>query len=404
MEDLPNKIRDNLGIICDVDILSECNCDIIKITTFESPYPVNYKGEYHYRSGTTKQELKGAFLSRFLMQKTGLSWDSVPVANTNVNSFRNDSFDIFREQVRLSARMAEKDANVTNRDLAEKLELLDENGNVTRAGLLCFHHNPEKWVTGCWIKIGFFTNESTIVYQDEVHGSLMQQANSIIDLLYTKYLVAPITFKGITRVERYPYPKDAVREAILNAVVHKNYASFTPIQIRVYKEKMRIANDFILPPGITAAQLINEGKSRPANPKIANTFFRAGFIESWGRGIGEIRSICKTYGTKEPEFKVDQDCMFVTFFPLLEADSGEKFGINDKSSGEKFGLNADNVAKIINIMKDNSSVTLDEIAGKLGISRRAVEKHVKNLREMKKIRREGSNKSGKWIVDELTLN
>jgi ATP-dependent DNA helicase RecG len=318
MELLPNLIRDTLGIIADVDLLHDGEKDYIRITVGENPYPVSYKGEYHYRSGSTKQELKGNALTRFLLKKTGMSWDSGVIGNLAVKDFRNDSFDIFRTQAVASGRMTAKDTDVSNEMLAQKLDLLVD-GEITRAGVLLFYHNPERLITGAWIKIGYFANDADIVYQDEIHGSLLQQTDTVIDLIYTKYLTAPITYKGITRVETYPYPREAVREAVLNAVVHKKYGSFTPIQIRVYADKLRIVNDSILPDGVTPDQLINEGKSRPANPRIANTFYRAGYIESWGRGIQEIRTVCKEHGNPAPEFRVDADAVFVTFYPLKTA-------------------------------------------------------------------------------------
>jgi len=267
-------------------------------------------------------------------------------------------------------------------------------------------------IIGSWIKIGYFADDATILYQDEVHGSLMQQVERLMDLLYSKYFTAPITYEGITRVEKFPYPKEAVREAVLNAIVHKNYASLTPIQIRLYKNKMRIANDFILPMGITGDRLINEGKSRPGNPKIANTFFRAGFIESWGRGIKEIRSICKEYGTKEPLFEVDQDCMFVTFYPLEAENVVENAGSsvkttekseetrekNQKTREKSEEIREKTGEKILKLIQENQNITASELAETLGISQKGIEWQLKKLKEDGKLIRIGPDKGGHWEV------
>ena len=389
MEVLPNLIRDTLAVVADVDLLDENGLPYIRITVDASPYHVNYKGEYHYRSGSTKQELKGNALSRFLLKKTGLSWDAAVIDKTDISTFRNDAFDIFREQARLSARMAEKDVFVSNKMLAEKLDLLSD-GNVTRAGVLLFHHNPEKWVTGAWIKIGFFADDATILFQDEIHGALLQQVDRIMDLLYTKYLTAPISFKGITRVEKYPYPKDAVREALLNAIVHKNYGSFTPIQIRVYKDKLRIANDSILPDGISPDQLINEGKSRPLNPKIANAFFRAGYIESWGRGIQEIRDMCKSYGNPTPDFKVDADAVFVTFYSLAEIAGTDKDVAQDVAQDKSIET------RIVELIKKDNKISREKIAKEIGVSKKTIERQLAKMRD--KIQFIGRGYSGHWEI------
>jgi len=78
MDDLPNKIVTNLGIVCDINLLDENEKQLIEIIVEPYPNPVNYKGQYHYRSGSTKQELKGAALDKFLLQRYGKTWDSVP--------------------------------------------------------------------------------------------------------------------------------------------------------------------------------------------------------------------------------------------------------------------------------------------------------------------------------------
>jgi ATP-dependent DNA helicase RecG len=77
--DIPNKIRDVLGIMADVNLREDAGKEYLEIRVQPYPYPVSYKGEYHYRSGSTKQELKGAALDKFLLRKQGRHWDGVPV-------------------------------------------------------------------------------------------------------------------------------------------------------------------------------------------------------------------------------------------------------------------------------------------------------------------------------------
>lgn len=117
LEDIPNKVRDVLGIIVDVNVYTEKEKEYIEIITSPSSYPVNYRGEYHYRSGSTKQLLKGSALTQFLFEKTGITWDSIPLDNLSSGEFWRESFDIFRKQAILSKRMEEKDLQMTNREL-----------------------------------------------------------------------------------------------------------------------------------------------------------------------------------------------------------------------------------------------------------------------------------------------
>lgn len=95
LEEIPNKVKDTLGIIVDVNLHQTDKGKFIEILIEQYPYPVNYKGQYHYRSGSTKQELKGAALDKFLLQKKGKRWDGVPVPNVSINNLKQEAFDFF---------------------------------------------------------------------------------------------------------------------------------------------------------------------------------------------------------------------------------------------------------------------------------------------------------------------
>ena len=95
LEDIPNKTRNLLGIIVDVNLHSADSKEFIEIKIEKQPFPVNYKGQYHYRSGSTKQELKGFALNKFLLQKQGKRWDSVPIPNISVGDLDKETFDFF---------------------------------------------------------------------------------------------------------------------------------------------------------------------------------------------------------------------------------------------------------------------------------------------------------------------
>jgi len=93
LELIPNKVRDVLGIMVDVNLHLEDGKYYIEIEVDPYPYPVNFKGQYHYRSGSTKQELKGHALNRFLLEKVGKRWDSVPVPDISLIDLKESSID-----------------------------------------------------------------------------------------------------------------------------------------------------------------------------------------------------------------------------------------------------------------------------------------------------------------------
>lgn len=312
MEDIPNKVRDVLGILADVNLHKSKQGDFIEIVVEGYPYPVNYKGQYHYRSGSTKQELKGIALDKFLLQKKGKRWDGVPVPKVSAKDLKQETFDFFRKRAFKSQRINEDSLTDSNEHLLENLQL-KENDFLKRAAILLFHSNPENFVTGSYIKIGYFETDDDLKFQDEIHGNLFEQIEKTMDLLFTKYIKAPISYEGINRVETYEYPKDAVREALLNAIAHKDYSGGIPIQISVYNDKIIIWNEGQLPENWTVKNLLEKHASRPYNPDIANALFRSGYIESWGRGTIKIINECKKAGIPEPVFTYDSSDISVEF-------------------------------------------------------------------------------------------
>jgi ATP-dependent DNA helicase RecG len=153
MEDILNKVRDILGILIDVNLHKSKKGEFIEIIVESYPYPVNYKGQYHYRSGSTKQELKGAALDKFLLQKIGKRWDGVPVPKVSIKELKQETFDFFRKKALKSQRINEESLTDTNEQLLENLQL-KEGQYLKRAAILLFHPSPENFVTGSFIKIG----------------------------------------------------------------------------------------------------------------------------------------------------------------------------------------------------------------------------------------------------------
>jgi ATP-dependent DNA helicase RecG len=190
---------------------------------------------------------------------------------------------------------------------------LTENGHLKRAALLLFHSDPEKFVTGAFIKIGFFRNDSDLVFQDDIHGNLFEQVERTMEHLLTKYTKAIISYKGLSRIETYEYPEDALREALLNAVAHKDYAGCTPIQISVYQDKIMFWNMGQLPENWTIDMLQKKHSSIPYNPDIANAFFRSGYVEAWGRGIDKINRHCLEAGLPLPLISYNHSGCWVEF-------------------------------------------------------------------------------------------
>jgi ATP-dependent DNA helicase RecG len=389
LEEIPNKTRDVLGIVIDVNLKTKNKKNYIEIVVDAYPNPVSYKGQYHYRSGSTKQELKGAALDRFILKKQGKRWDAVPIPNLSIKHLSAQAIRYFKQKAATTTRVDESVLKEKTAGLIEKLNLKADQTYLKRACALLFFDNPEKYITGAYIKIGFFESDADLLYQDEVHGNLFEQSEKALDLLVTKYLKAAISYDGLHRVETLPLPQSALREALLNAIVHKDYGSGNPIQISVYHNKLDIWNEGQLPEDWTIASLKAKHPSRPYNPDVANAFFRAGLIETWGRGTVKIVSDCKKAKVPVPDFEYELSGFSIkfTFPPSAVKKTATVINLKDSSA-----------EKVLKLIAEDGSLTVSEMADQIKVSEITIKRLLKALKKEGKISRLGSDRKGTWGV------
>ncbi|PID28571.1 MAG: hypothetical protein CSB55_04365 [Candidatus Cloacimonadota bacterium] len=231
---------------------------------------------------------------------------------------------------------------------------------------------------------------------------MLYQAKNAVDLLYLKYLKAQISYDGINRVETYPYPKEAIREAVLNAIAHKNYERQVPIQIKVFDDKIIIGNTCVFPEGCTEKSLFEKHSSVPYNPLIAKTLYRAGFIESQGRGIEKIVEACEKEGNPLPKYTVNPNEIMVIFYSIFDKDDPINTGdytkndtVNDTNVGQSVGNNdpkdiANDIIKltvkdrqrnIVDLMLSNPKITRLELSEILSVSDATIKRDIDKLKK-----------------------
>lgn len=398
MEDIPNKIQQGLGIVADVNKHTKDGKDYLEIKVDPSSFPISYHGEFHYRSGATKQQLTGIALTEFITKKTGVRWEDVTVDGITVDDLDAESFKIFRREALRSKRMTEAELNISNEELLSKLKLLS-NGKLKRSAVLLFYGDPSIVQVGSYVKVGKFAH-GTVEYHDDLEGSLISTADKVVDLIYLKYLKAKISYEHDRRVETYPFARNAIREAIYNAIAHNCYMYGTPIQIRIEEEQIIISNRCILPEGWTAETLMQPHDSIPYNPDIANVFYRAGYIETWGQGIQKICDECIAIGAKLPRYEILGTGIRV-YFPALKSALIDQPIVPKSHSAKTDGTLDDTMAlKIIEIIRSKPDITLDQLSAEAGIARRTLVRYMSALKEAGRIERVGGKRYGHWEIKE----
>ena len=289
MDDIPNKIKNYLGLIADVNLLDERGKYFIEIITPPYTVAVSLRGRYYQRSGSTNTELIGSALTEFLLRKSGQTWDEIIESRATIEDIDQKSVDLFLEAEGKSGRMPDV-KGLSLMELLEKLRVADA-GKLKRAALILFGKYPGRFYQNLTVKMGRFGKTDDDLKFQEVPKQLGH-----------KFLIKNISFEGLLRIEKGEYPAAALREVLLNALVHRNYMG-AMIQIRIYDNKLSIWNEGTLPAGITFADLRGNHPSKPRNPIIADVCFKGGYIDACGRGTLKIITACKEVELPELEMK-----------------------------------------------------------------------------------------------------
>jgi ATP-dependent DNA helicase RecG len=289
LEDIPNKAISYLGIIVDLHLHEKEGKSYLEIVIPTSSTPISYKGVYYIKSGSTKQELKGEALQHFILKKMGRTYDELPADYARISDIDEKPLRRFLHKAIIANRLLPNAGGDETEVILSNLKLITHDRALKNAALLLFGKDPQSYFVSSSFRIGRFgASDHDLRSQDVIEGNIFEMPDKVIEILRTKYLISPIRYEGLQRIEELEYPEDALREAILNAIIHKDYTG-AHIQLSIYDEKIILWNPGKLPDEIKLDQLIGKHPSIPRNRLIADIFFKAGYIEAWGRGIDKIR-------------------------------------------------------------------------------------------------------------------
>jgi len=401
-EDIPNKIKNYLGITCEVNLLEDNGLPYVEIVVKPYGVAISYKGSYYYRSGSVKSELTGATLNDFLLKKSGLTWDEVIEERASMADIDHDSIVRYLQFASLGDRLPNV-AGLDDYQILEKLRLV-EGGKLKRGAIIMFGKDPNRFYPNVQLKIGRFINDSEFRYQEVIEGNLIKIFEDSLEILEYKFIIREVEIKDYFRVQKKGnYPREALREMVLNALVHRNYMG-PMIQMRVYDDKITLWNLGQLPDSLTAEGLTQFHASYPRNPLIAAACFKATLIDSWGSGISKIMTACKNEGLPEPRFEAFEGGVLVTLFRESDGIGQETGTINSQETPQKMSQEMSQKTsqktsqKIMMLIKENPEITTEEMAKLIGIDRRNITRNIRNLKEQNLIRRIGTSKGGYWEI------
>jgi len=333
LQRLANLITSRLGITPSLSVIDLEGHKVIEIEVNPARGLIPCKGRYLRRVGSTNRDFTPQELARHALKLSGESWDGLP-SPWHFDQVEPQAIANFVRAAK--GRLPHADPDQPER-LLRNLGLL-QGECLTNGGVLLFARQPQRLFPTAQVRIGVFRGPTEIVDSHDLAGTLFDQLDAAMErfrrLLKVRFdvNVEQPTLEGLQRKDVWEYPLEALREAVINALIHRDYTITADIQIRLYDDHLSVWNPGGLPKGIRLEQLKEpEHPSILRNPLLAQAFYFAGLIERWGTGTTHIVRLCRDQDLPEPEF-AEQAGNFRLIFHKdpYTPDQLRKLGLNER--------------------------------------------------------------------------
>lgn len=274
--------------------------------------------------------------------------------------------------------------------LLNKFNLLN-NGKLSQAAVMLFA-KESRYYPQLLLRMARFRglDKNEFIDNRQATGNFFDLLDAGMDFCF-KHLNLHGKIVGVRRVETLEIPQEALREALINALCHRDYNNIhAAVSLAIYDDRVEIINPGTLPPDLSIEKLKQPHASSPHNLLIAQVLYRTTFIESWGSGVRRMTEVCAENGAKVPEFSAQNNNFAITFY------RGEKSLEDVAQNVSQNVVQNDRHVAIIECIKENPQISRSQIAKKLGVSLKTVERDIAEMGDL--IRYEGSAKGGHWSV------
>ena len=357
--------------------------------------PTSVQGHYYIRKGKSNHLMSISELSDMYLRSMSSSWDAMPSEHSPE--------DISLEKVAAFAKRMNPDSPDDPMRVLRKLSLVKD-GKPTNACYLAFAKDD---VPSTLFQAGRFKADSVIIDSKAFKLDLFGELDNAMEFV-RKHLMNGIVITGKPQHDiKHDYPEEAIREIVLNMLVHRDYLDHGGVSIiKIFDDRMEFTNPGGLSGGLTVADLLADRYATKArNPEIAELFRCAGLTERYGSGIKRIMNACKSHGYVDVEFQNLESWFRVILRktgdgdftkPLGKADVGKALQKGSQKGSQKSSQKSSQ--KILEAILANNAITTMELAELIGISQRAIAKHMATLQSSGRVRRVGPDKGGHWEV------
>lgn len=328
--------------------------DVLAVTVpAQQSKPYSFGGKFFIREGANSQQMSREEIRDFFYTEGLIHFDETPCEKFSLDEdLDEENWTVFRNRAKIPEDMEPATA-------LENLHLIAEDGQMTYAGALLLAEDIRKYSISADIACALFMGDSKTKILDrrgfdsDIYSMIDQTVAWILSKINVEYII-----KHVKREERPELPEEAVREAVVNALVHRDYRSTANVQVYIFKSRVEIVSPGGLPAGMTEADLGT--KSVPRNPLLFSTLYRMEAVEHIGSGIKRIRDLCRDYGVEKPVIEVS-DSWVTIIFPRPTAQVTAQA---EDQAGTRPGPSRDQAEILRNSLTERSIKELMALAGR----------------------------------------
>ena len=283
-------------------------------------------------------------------------WDGRACVDADLGDIDEEKLRWFLRGAKYERRL-ELDPDTPVRESLEKLDLLRD-GIPTNAAILLFGRDPQRFFGHSEIRCARFKGTKPLEFIDMkvFGGNLIDQREDAVEFV-KEHIKLHAKIVGLERVETWEYPIDAIREAVTNAICHRDYEEYANVQVRIFDDRIEIWGCGSLPEPLTVDDLKQSHRSILRNPLIGKCLFLIKFIEHWGTGTNRIIDACVNHGLPAPIFEELSGSLVVTLRKMITKESLREMNLNERQ------------IKAVLYVEDKGSITNKEYQVLFDVSR-----------------------------------
>lgn len=387
-----------------IDVPERDGCQLIVFHADKHLYtdsPYIYNGKPYYKLESTTMAMPQQMYEDMLRKRDYelFRWDNQASKYLTVADMSERRI---RAAVNLGVMNGRLDASAEGESvetLLAKLKLLRD-GRPTNAAVMLFTANTDDYPE-MELRMACFRGKDKNIFIDnkQVIGNFFDLLDAGIAFCFRNLRVSG-KIKGLLREERLEIPIEALREALINALCHRQYERTNgSVSLAIYDDRVEIINPGRFPAQLSPENIKLPHESYPYNKLIAQVLYQTSYLEKWGTGAGRIVQICREQNLPEPEWKAENGMVSIVFSRPKDDDTANDT-VNDTvndTANDTANVNAIQ-NEIIEAIKFNNHITYDEIADALKVSRKTVARHISSLKEKGVLVRIGGDRGGFWEI------